>query len=110
MTTASVAASPVQEDWRPDALFAPGAPRRRPGALAASAAFGWRAMLKIKHEPKQLVDVTAVPAFLTVLFTYLFGGALADHPATTSRSLCPGPWSWASPSSPCTGAPDLPTT
>lgn len=90
MTTASVAASPVQEDWRPDTLFGPGAPPRRPGALAASVAFGWRAMLKIKHEPKQFVDVTAVPALLTILFTYLFGGALGGSPRHYLTVLVPG--------------------
>ncbi len=49
----------------------------RPSALSASLTFGWRAMLKIKHVPEQLFDVTAFPIMLVLMYTYLFGGALA---------------------------------
>ncbi|WP_017240276.1 ABC transporter permease [Streptomyces sp. SS] len=49
----------------------------RPSALSASLTFGWRAMLKIKHVPEQLFDVTAFPIMMVVMYTYLFGGALA---------------------------------
>ncbi|MDA8355677.1 MAG: ABC transporter permease [Actinomycetota bacterium] len=93
MTTtaaASAVAHPAREASRQDLLLAPCASPRRPGALAASVAFGWRAMLKIKHEPKQLVDVTAVPALLTLLFTYLFGGALGGSPRHYLTLLVPG--------------------
>lgn len=48
----------------------------RPSAWAASVAFGWRAVLKIKHVPEQLFDVTLFPIMMTLMFTYLFGGAL----------------------------------
>ena len=51
--------------------------RPRPSALSASLTFGWRAMLKIKHVPEQLFDVTVFPIMMTLMFTYLFGGALA---------------------------------
>jgi ABC-2 type transport system permease protein len=55
----------------------PAGPRPRPaGALAASAAFGWRTLLKIRHVPEQLLDVIAIPIVFTLMFTYLFGGAL----------------------------------
>lgn len=37
----------------------------RPGALSACVTFGWRAMLKIKHVPEQLFDVTAFPIMMT---------------------------------------------
>ena len=50
---------------------------KRPSAWSASLTFGWRAMLKIKHVPEQLFDVTAFPIIMTLMFTYLFGGALA---------------------------------
>ncbi len=62
----------VPEAHRLDGLLAPSGPPRRAGALAASATFGWRAMLKIKHEPSQLTDVIAIPVVFTVLFTYIF--------------------------------------
>ncbi len=34
-------------------------------------------MLKIKHVPEQLLDVTLTPVLFLVMFTYLFGGAVA---------------------------------
>jgi ABC-2 type transport system permease protein len=46
-------------------------------AAAASLSFAWRALLKIKHVPMQLFDVTAFPIMFVLLFTYMFGGALA---------------------------------
>ena len=48
-----------------------------PSAWAASVAFGWRALLKIRHVPEMLLDVIAIPVVFTLMFTYLFGGALA---------------------------------
>jgi ABC-2 type transport system permease protein len=71
-------------------LLAPSGPPRRAGALAASATFGWRAMLKIKHDPKQLTDVIAIPVVFTVLFTYIFGGALGGTPGHYLDTLLPG--------------------
>ena len=62
----------------------------RPTPLAASLAFGWRAMLKIKHVPMQLFDVTAFPIMFVLLFTYLFGGALAGSPREYLQALLPG--------------------
>jgi ABC-2 type transport system permease protein len=60
------------------------------GALAASATFGRRALLKIKHDPKQLVESAAMPVLFTVLFTYLFGGAISGSSGTYLRFLLPG--------------------
>ncbi len=62
----------------------------RASALAASVTFGWRAMLKIKHVPMQLFDVTAFPIMFVLLFTYMFGGALAGSPREYLQSLLPG--------------------
>jgi ABC-2 type transport system permease protein len=61
-----------------------------PSALSASLTLGWRALLKIKHVPFQLFDVTVFPIMMTVLFTYLFGGALAGSPAAYIQFLLPG--------------------
>ena len=71
-------------------VLAPGAPPPRPSALSASLTFGWRAMLKIKHVPEQLFDVTAFPIIMTLMFTYLFGGALAGSPREYLQFLLPG--------------------
>lgn len=62
----------------------------RPTALSASLTFGWRALLRIKHVPEQLFDVTAFPVMSTLLFTYLFGGALAGSTAEYLQYLLPG--------------------
>jgi daunorubicin/doxorubicin transport system permease protein len=56
----------------------------------ASAAFGWRALLKIRHVPEQLFDVLAIPVVFTLMFTYLFGGALAGSPGRYLTFLLPG--------------------
>jgi ABC-2 type transport system permease protein len=61
----------------------------RPSPIAASLAFGWRSMLKIKHVPLQLFDVTAFPIMFTLLYTYLFGGALAGSPREYLQQLLP---------------------
>jgi ABC-2 type transport system permease protein len=62
----------------------------RATALTASLTFGWRAMLKIKHVPMQLFDVTAFPIMFVLLYTYLFGGALAGSPREYLQDLLPG--------------------
>lgn len=79
----------MPEAHRLDSLLAPSVPPRRAGALAASATFGWRAMLKIKHEPKQLTNVIAIPVLITVLFTYLFGGTISGSPGSYLNLLLP---------------------
>lgn len=61
-----------------------------PGAASASLTLGWRALLKIKHLPFQLFDVTATPLMLTLMFTFLFGGALAGSPEAYLQFLLPG--------------------
>ncbi|MEV6398523.1 ABC transporter permease [Streptomyces sp. NPDC051907] len=62
----------------------------RPSALSASVTFGWRAMLKIKHVPEQLFDVTAFPIMMVLMYTYLFGGALAGSVDAYIQFLLPG--------------------
>jgi ABC-2 type transport system permease protein len=62
----------------------------RPNGLSVSMIFGWRALLKIKHVPEQLFDVTAFPIMFTLMFTYLFGGALEGSPREYLQFLLPG--------------------
>jgi ABC-2 type transport system permease protein len=59
-------------------------------AVAAVVTLAWRAMLKIKHVPFQLFDVTVTPIMFTLLFTYIFGGALAGTPREYIQYLLPG--------------------
>jgi ABC-2 type transport system permease protein len=62
----------------------------RPGPLSASLTFAWRAMRKIRHVPMQLFDVTMFPIMFTLIFTFLFGGALAGSPREYLQDLLPG--------------------
>jgi ABC-2 type transport system permease protein len=62
----------------------------RPSALAASLTFTWRALLKLKHVPEQLLDVLGLPVIFTLGFTYLFGGALAGSTRAYLQFLLPG--------------------
>jgi ABC-2 type transport system permease protein len=61
-----------------------------PSAVSATLTLGWRAALKIKHVPFQLFDVTAFPLMMTLMFTFLFGGALAGTPRQYIQFLLPG--------------------
>jgi ABC-2 type transport system permease protein len=66
-------------------------PRPRPvSTLGAVGTLAWRAMLKIKHVPFQLFDVTVMPIMFTLLFTFMFGGALAGSPRAYIQFLLPG--------------------
>ncbi|RZQ61740.1 ABC transporter permease [Amycolatopsis suaedae] len=88
MTTAPPASPLVEEDLR-KALTMRTRPRR-PSALSAALTFGWRAMLKIRHVPDQLFDVTIFPIMMTLIFTYLFGGALAGSTDAYLQVFLPG--------------------
>lgn len=48
-----------------------------PSAMASTMAFAHRALLRIKHVPEQMFDVTVFPIIFLLMFTYLFGGAIA---------------------------------
>jgi ABC-2 type transport system permease protein len=61
-----------------------------PGPWVASAAFGWRGLLKIRHIPEMLLDVIAIPVVFTLMFTYLLGGALAGSPHRYLQFILPG--------------------
>ena len=52
--------------------------------------FGWRGMLKIKHVPEQLLDVTITPVMFLVMFTYLYGGAIAGSTDEYLQYIMPG--------------------
>ncbi len=62
----------------------------RPGRLSTALTFGWRGMLKVKHVPEQLVDVTITPVMFVLMFTYLFGGAIAGSTSAYLQYILPG--------------------
>ncbi|MBI1751217.1 MAG: ABC transporter permease [Acidobacteria bacterium] len=62
----------------------------QPGPLSNALAFGWRAVLKIKHVPEQMFDLVMTPIMFTLLFTYVFGGALAGSADHYMQYFLPG--------------------
>ena len=58
--------------------------------LSAALTFGWRGMLKVKHVPEQLLDVTITPVMFVLMFTYLFGGAVAGSTGAYLDYILPG--------------------
>lgn len=89
MTTTPTTDSRITNATLRSALFTHSRPPR-PNALSASLTFGWRALLKIKYVPEQLLDVIAIPIIFTLMFTYLFGGALAGSTGEYLQFLLPG--------------------
>jgi ABC-2 type transport system permease protein len=62
----------------------------QPSALSNALVFGWRAVLKFKHVPEQLFDLVMTPIMFTLLFTFVFGGALAGSPRDYLQVFLPG--------------------
>ena len=90
MTTMTEAPeTPVTEEALHAAL-ASGERPPRPGALSVCLTFGWRGMLKIRHVPEQLLDVTITPVLFLLMFTYLFGGAVEGSTDDYLQFLLPG--------------------
>lgn len=71
-------------------MLPPAARPARPSVMATVWAFAWRALLRIKHVPEQLMDVTVFPVMMLLMFTYLFGGAVAGSTAAYLQDVVPG--------------------
>src|SRR5919107_1886575 len=71
-------------------LLEPVARPTAPSALSNAWVFGWRAVLKFKHVPEQLFDLVMTPIMFTLLFTFVFGGALAGSPGGYLQFFLPG--------------------
>jgi oleandomycin transport system permease protein len=46
--------------------------------LRHGATLTWRSLVKIRHSPDQLLDLTLQPIIFVVMFVYLFGGAIGN--------------------------------
>lgn len=88
-TIPTTTTTPTPNDTMRSALLAQTRPQR-PNALAVTLTFAWRAILKLLRIPEQLADVIAIPIIFTLLFTYLFGGALAGSTGAYLQFLLPG--------------------
>jgi ABC-2 type transport system permease protein len=89
MSAAETTTEPVTGEALHAAL-ASGERPPRPSGLTAALAFGWRGMLKVKHVPEQLIDATLTPVLFLLMFTYMFGGALAGSTTEYLQFVLPG--------------------
>ncbi|MFI5780379.1 ABC transporter permease [Nocardia sp. NPDC051570] len=58
--------------------------------VANSLTMAYRGILKMKHNPEQLFDVTVQPILFTALFAYIFGGAIGGNVHDYLPVLIPG--------------------
>ncbi|MGW7577851.1 ABC transporter permease [Streptomyces sp. NPDC054765] len=82
------------------ALLAPPGPDTEPGpsrsrvgvrtAVGQSLAIARRNLVQIKHDPSQLLDATLMPMVFTLVFVYVFGGAIGKGQADYRQYLIPG--------------------
>ncbi len=89
MTTPDAATLGADEEAVRKAISSTARPPKA-SPLSAALSFGWRGMLKVKHVPEQLLDVTITPVMFVLMFTYLFGGAIAGSTAEYLRYILPG--------------------
>jgi ABC-2 type transport system permease protein len=88
--TTRAGATPAAEEAALRKALASGPRPARPSAVSAGLTFGWRGMLKVKHVPEQLIDATLTPVLFTVMFTYMFGGAIAGSTREYLHFILPG--------------------
>lgn len=50
----------------------------------------WRALMKMRRNPEQLIDVMVLPIVFTVMFTYVFGGAVSGSVGRYLPLIIPG--------------------
>jgi ABC-2 type transport system permease protein len=55
-----------------------------------SLTMAYRGLLKVRHTPEQLIDVTLQPILFTLMFAYLFGGAISGSVGSYLPVLIPG--------------------
>lgn len=59
-------------------------------AVGQSLAIARRNLIQIKHDPSQLLDATLMPMVFTLVFVYVFGGAIGKGQADYRQYLIPG--------------------
>ena len=58
--------------------------------LRQTLTLAWRTLIQIRHNPWELGDFSIQPIIFVLLFTYVFGGAIADSPAEYLQYALPG--------------------
>lgn len=80
----------IAADKRLQEAISSGHRPNRPSAVSSTLTFATRALLRIRHVPEQMFDVTVFPVIFLLMFTYLFGGAIAGSTADYLQFLLPG--------------------
>ncbi|GAA3386527.1 ABC transporter permease [Cryptosporangium minutisporangium] len=84
MVTPRTTTGPGRDEPRAPTRFGPAR------TLGQSLTLTWRSLLKIKHSPEQLLDLTLQPIIFVILFVYLFGGAVSGSQDTYLQFVLPG--------------------
>jgi len=58
--------------------------------IRQSLIMAYRGLLKVRRTPEQLIDVTLQPILFTLMFTYLFGGAISGNVHAYLPIIIPG--------------------
>lgn len=58
--------------------------------IRQSFTMAYRGLVKVRRTPEQLFDVTLMPIVFTVMFTYIFGGAIAGDVGSYLPVIIPG--------------------
>lgn len=58
--------------------------------VSQSLTMAYRGLVKVKHNPEQLFDVVLQPIIFTVMFTYIFGGAISGDVGSYLPIIIPG--------------------
>lgn len=63
---------------------------KRRNGIGQSLSLAWRGLVQIRHNPFELGDLSIQPIMFVLLFTYLFGGAIAGDPVKYLQFMLPG--------------------
>jgi oleandomycin transport system permease protein len=88
--TTDTAISTATPPATPPTVRPPGNPAPRLAGLRHGMTLTWRSLIKIKHSPEQLLDLTLQPIIFVLLFVFLFGGALAGDWRDYLQFVLPG--------------------
>lgn len=80
---------PINQDYLQKSIISKKRPTP-PNLFTAVRVFAMRALLRTKHAPMALMDITAMPILFLLLFTYLFGGAVAGSVQEYLQFILPG--------------------
>lgn len=74
------------------ATLAPGLSRRVSPAdsVRTTMTLAWRSLVSVKHNPFELLDLSIQPVMFVLLFTYVFGGAIAGSTGEYLQFALPG--------------------